>query len=104
MTIGGTVLSTGQVILWVYILLLILGGLMGFFKAGSKASLIASSIFAIVLMVFALGYLPFRYHLIVLAILLFFFGKRYLKSKKFMPSGLMVLLTIGALVGGYILR
>lgn len=97
-------MSSGQIVLWVYIALLLAGGFMGFVKAGSKASLIASSIFAAVLALFALGFLPFQYHLIVLAILLFFFGKRYLKSKKFMPSGLMVFLTIVALALGLVLR
>jgi uncharacterized membrane protein (UPF0136 family) len=42
-------MSSDQIILVVYIVLLELGGLMGFLKAGSKASLIASSIFAAVL-------------------------------------------------------
>ena len=32
--------------LWVYIILLLVGGLIGFFKAGSKISLITSSVFA----------------------------------------------------------
>lgn len=86
-----------------YIALLIAGGLVGFIKAGSKASLIASSIFAVVLAMFALEIFPFRYHLIVLGVLLVFFGKRYMKSKKFMPAGLMVVLTVGALVLGFVL-
>jgi uncharacterized membrane protein (UPF0136 family) len=85
-------------ILWVYIVLLVLGGLMGFVKAKSKASIIASTAFAAVLSLFALDILPFRYHPIVLAVLLVFFGMRLAKSKKFMPNGLMVILTLLALV------
>ena len=85
---------TGHTVLWVYIVLLFLGGLMGFIKAKSKASIIASSIFAAVLILFALDILPFRYHLAVLIFLLLFFGSRLLRSKKFMPNGMMTILTI----------
>ena len=84
-------------ILWIYIVLLVAGGLMGFLKAGSKASLIASVSFAAVLSLFALNVAPFQHHWIVLLILLLFFASRLMKSKKFMPNGLMVILTILAL-------
>ena len=33
-------------VLWIYIVLLLVGGLIGFLKAGSKVSLISSSVFA----------------------------------------------------------
>jgi uncharacterized membrane protein (UPF0136 family) len=36
-------------VLWIYIVLLLVGGLIGFFKAKSKVSLISSSVFAAVL-------------------------------------------------------
>src|SRR4051812_30655532 len=36
-------------ILWIYILLLLVGGLMGFFKAKSKVSLVTSTVFAAIL-------------------------------------------------------
>lgn len=86
------------VILWVYIVLLLLGGLMGFLKAGSKASLIASSIFAAIMVLFALGILPFAYNWIVLAFLAAFFAFRWGKSKKMMPNGMMVILTFLAIL------
>jgi uncharacterized membrane protein (UPF0136 family) len=91
-------MTTGQIVLWVYIALMMLGGLIGFIKAGSKASIIASSIFAAVLALFALNILPFRYCWIILFVLLLFFGKRFLKGKKFMPSGMMAVLTVVTLV------
>ena len=87
-------MTKGQIVLWVYITLMWLGGLMGLIKAGSKASIIASSIFAAVLALFALNVLPFRYCYIILFVLLLFFGKRFIKGKKFMPSGLMLVLTV----------
>ena len=89
---------TDSVVLWTYIVLLLLGGLMGFIKAGSKASLIASSIFAAILVLFALAILPFHYNWIVLAFLAVFFGMRWVKSKKMMPNGMMTILSIVAII------
>src|SRR5690349_7167443 len=91
-------MTTGQIVLWIYIALMMAGGLMGFLKAGSKASIIASSIFAGVLALFALNILPFRFCWIILFVLLLFFGKRFWKGKKFMPSGMMTVLTVVTLV------
>jgi uncharacterized membrane protein (UPF0136 family) len=41
--------------------------------------------------------IPFHYSFWILVVLLAFFGWRLLKSKKFMPNGLMVILTVLAL-------
>ena len=89
-------------VLWVYIVLLLLGGLIGFLKAGSKVSLISSSVFAAVLVLtavpgvfqpaFARGLAS-----VILAALLVVFAVRLARTKKFMPSGLMLVLTILAL-------
>ena len=86
------------VIIWVYTVLLIAGGLMGFVKAKSKASLIASTLFALPLILAALGWVPAMVADITLGILLLFFGKKYFTGKKFMPSGLMAILSIVALL------
>jgi len=87
-----------KTVLWVYIVLLVAGGLVGFLKAGSKASLIASASFAAALILCAIGVI-FQPHVadIILAVLLVFFAVRLTKSKKFMPNGLMLVLTIAAL-------
>jgi len=87
-----------KTVLWVYIILLVAGGLVGFLKAGSKASLIASASFAAALILCAIGVI-FQPHVadIILAVLLVFFAVRLTKSKKFMPNGLMLVLTIAAL-------
>ena len=77
------------IILWVYIVLLISGGVMGFVKAKSKASLIASLAFGLPLILTATGTLPSIVATVCLVLLLIFFGKKYLKGKQFMPSGLM---------------
>ena len=85
-------------VLWIYIVLLVVGGLVGFLKAGSKASLIASASFAAALVLCATGIIFQRYVAdIILAVLLVFFALRLSRSKKFMPNGLMLLLTIATL-------
>ena len=85
-------------VLWVYIVLLVVGGLVGFLKAGSQASLIASASFAAALILCAIGVIS-QPHIadIILAVLLVFFALRLTKTKKFMPNGLMLVLTIAAL-------
>ncbi len=85
-------------VLWIYILLLLAGGLVGFLKAGSKVSLITSAIAAAVLIVAAIpGLLGRRVASGVadgmMAALLVVFAFRLSKTKKFMPSGLMLVIT-----------
>ena len=91
-------LANPNTVLWAYIVMLVAGGLIGYYKAGSKASLIASVSFGAILTLCAIGVI-FQPHVadIILAILLVFFGFRLTKSKKFVPNGLMLLLTLGAL-------
>lgn len=86
---------TPNTVLWVYIVLLVAGGVMGLVKAGSKASLIASSIFAAILALCATGVIGWAHAAdVVLAFLLVFFGMKFAKGKKFMPSGMMCILTV----------
>jgi len=89
-------------VLWVYILLLLLGGLFGFFKGRSKVSLLTSAVFAAILVLTVLPgvFQPvFARNLanILMALLLIVFAIRLAKTKKFMPSGLMLAVTILAL-------
>jgi uncharacterized membrane protein (UPF0136 family) len=86
-------------ILWIYIILLFVGGLIGFFKAGSKVSLITSASFAAILILCQLGII-FQRNVAdyVLVFLLVFFAVRLSKTKKFMPMGLMLVFTFVALV------
>ena len=91
-------MTADQIILLIYCVLLVLGGLMGFIKAGSKASIIASSVFAAILLLFIFGVLPIEYTWTVVAFLIVFFGMRFMKGKKFMPNGLMLVLSIVTLV------
>ena len=81
-------------ILWIYIVLLIAGGLVGYLKAGSKASIIASASFAAVLILCQVDIINRKGIDVVLAVLLVFFAFRLSKSKKFMPNGMMLILTL----------
>lgn len=89
---------TPELILWIYIVLLVIGGVIGFVKAKSKPSLIASSIFAVALALVNLRIINVN-HLadILLGLLIIVFAMRYAKTKKFMPAGLMIILTVSAL-------
>jgi uncharacterized membrane protein (UPF0136 family) len=96
-------------ILWIYIVLLLIGGLIGFLKAGSKASLIASSVSAALLIIASIPSLfqPGARQIIIetiLALLLVIFAVRLTKTKKFMPSGLMLVLTLATLAARHFLH
>jgi uncharacterized membrane protein (UPF0136 family) len=85
-------------ILWIYIILLVIGGLIGFIKGKSKVSLIMSVAFAAALSLCAAGIIFQRYVAdILLAALLVVFAMRLVKTKKFMPAGMMLIITIVAL-------
>ena len=85
---------TWTFLLWIYVVLLLAGGIMGFVKAGSKASLIASAAFAAPLSLCAAGILRVPYVAEALVgFLLVFFGMRFFKGRKFMPAGMMAILS-----------
>ena len=88
-------------ITWIYIVLLVIGGLVGYFKSKSHVSLYTSVGFAVGLMLTVIGVLEARMATvlanILMAALLVVFTIRLAKTRKFMPAGLMVVLTIAAL-------
>jgi uncharacterized membrane protein (UPF0136 family) len=88
-------------ILWAYIILLLVGGMIGFFKAGSKVSLVTSAVFAAALVLTTIGlFQPSVARGVadaLMAALLVVFAIRLSKTKKFMPSGMMLIITIIAL-------
>ncbi len=97
-------LSAPVIVLWIYIVLLLGGGLMGFLKAKSRISLVTSVAFAVPLALCALGYMNFNVACILVGALALVFGIRFMKGKKFMPSGMMGLLSIIVLVALLLLR
>lgn len=89
-----SVVVLGQVSLAIYALLLAVGGYIGYAKAGSRPSLIAGSASAAVAVValaltFA-GGLGFWVGLILAAALTAMFAIRLRKTGKFMPSGMLL--------------
>jgi uncharacterized membrane protein (UPF0136 family) len=90
----------GQVTLGIYGVLLAVGGLIGYFKAGSRPSLIAGMLSALAAFA-ALGLSVGRSQIgpplgVLLSIVLFvLFGYRYaIKTRKFMPSGLLAVISL----------
>ena len=85
-------------VLWIYIILLVAGGLVGYLKGKSQVSLMMSVAFAVALSLCGAGII-FKYYVadILLALLLAVFAMRLVKTKKFMPGGLMLAITILAL-------
>lgn len=86
-----------------YGLIVIAGGVMGYVKAASAASLIMGSIFGVLLVISAIGMMRKRLFSAYFAILLTlfldaFFAYRWMFSFKFMPSGLMSLLSLAVLL------
>ncbi len=95
-------MPNANVILWIYIVFLVIGGLIGFLKAKSKVSLYMSCGFAAVLVLCAIPNFfdaDLRANLAngLMAALLVVFAIRLAKTKKFMPAGLMLIVTIAAL-------
>lgn len=82
-------------VLWIYIVLLLIGGIIGFTKGKSQVSLVMSAVFGAALILCALGII-FKYYVadILLAVLLIVFAMRLAKTKKFMPAGLMLVATV----------
>ncbi len=90
----------GQITLGIYALLLGVGGLIGYFKAGSRPSLIAGSLSAIAAaLALVLSIRAFRsgvsLGLLLSAALFVLFGYRYaVKTRKFMPTGLLAIASL----------
>jgi len=85
-----------------YGILAIIGGIIGYKKAGSKVSLISGTISGLLLLVAA--YLEFQGQswgftlaVIITSILVIVFAIRFIKTRKLMPAGLMVVLGLVSL-------
>lgn len=91
------------IVLALYALLLGVGGVIGRVRAGSQISLFAGLLSAVLVLGCLLLMIPYpslgRNLGMDLALLLgIFFGYRYVSRPKFMPSGLMALVSIGVLI------
>lgn len=87
-----------------YGLLILVGGIIGHIKAGSTASLVMGVVFGLLLLLSSGAMFSKKYFkkgvystLILTLILDAFFTYRYLATMKFMPSGLLVLVSLGVI-------
>ncbi len=90
-------------IILVYGMLVIVGGVVGFVKSGSVPSIIAGSAFGILIIGSALltlkeNVVGWYAALTCACFLAVFFGFRYYGSHKFMPAGLMIILSVVAII------
>lgn len=97
-------MNTSSLIVIVYALLVMVGGVFGFVRAGSRPSLIAGVLGGLALLTAGWGIdrgqvwgLPMA--LVLILGLLVFFTARYVRTRAFMPGGLMAALSLLALVG-----
>ena len=96
-------LVVGQVALGIYAVLLAVGGVIGYTKAGSRPSLIAglgSAVAAILALL--LSFQNSRWGMglgaLVAILLAVFFGYRFaVKTRKFMPAGLLAVVSLAVL-------
>ena len=94
--------SAAQIVLVVYAVLLIVGGLIGYRKAGSRPSLIAGSISGLIALA-AAGSMAQDVRAIWLGIalaaaMLVVFSIRFGRTRKFMPSGMLGVVSLAVLV------
>ncbi|MCE0484682.1 MAG: TMEM14 family protein [Methylacidiphilales bacterium] len=94
-------------LLWIYGLVLIIGGIMGYIKAGSVPSLIAGLVCGLLAIFIGSNhtwhFAPYA-ALILSLVLIFIMGRRYVNTRKAMPAMLIVVLSvIVALAQVYIL-
>ncbi len=89
--------------IWVYGVIMILGGIMGFVKVGSKASLISGVGMGLALLACGYGVSQGSYDSLVVAeviaaLLVVLFAIRYAKTRRFMPGGMLAVLSLVAVV------
>jgi uncharacterized membrane protein (UPF0136 family) len=87
-----------------YGILILVGGIIGHIKAGSNASLVMGVVFGLLLLLSSVGMLSKKYFkkgvyfaLILTLVLDAFFSYRFLATMKFMPSGMLALVSLGVI-------
>jgi uncharacterized membrane protein (UPF0136 family) len=94
-------MSFPVLLLYVYGALLILGGLMGYVKAKSVPSLVAGVVCGVIALLLGYYY-PWQFApeaaLLLALLLIVIMGRRYLRTKKLMPAGLVVLVSLVVVV------
>lgn len=80
-------------LVYFYAALVLIGGIMGFAKAGSWPSLVAGVIFSVFIF-----FSSYRFQIVWIALLDILFLYRLIVTMKFMPAGLMWLISTGVLL------
>lgn len=96
-------MKRNAIAIFIYSNLLLIGGLVGFFKAGSVPSLVTAA--SISLLLDAMGFYVYKGRkdalksvFIAIGFILAFFIYRFFLTHAFMPAGLMIILTIALTV------
>jgi uncharacterized membrane protein (UPF0136 family) len=89
--------------IWVYGVIMILGGVMGYVRVGSKASLLSGVGLGLGLLASGYGVWHGSENSIVAAeiialLLLVLFAIRYAKKRRFMPAGMLAVLSLVAVI------
>ena len=93
--------NTTAMEIWIYGVIMILGGIMGFVKVGSKASLISGVGMGLALLASGYGVSRGSYDSLVVAeviaaLLLVLFAIRFAKTRRIMPVGMLAILSLAA--------
>ncbi|WP_155539084.1 TMEM14 family protein [Tolypothrix sp. PCC 7601] len=96
-------MELGIVAAFVYGILALIGGIIGYVQASSKISLLSGSVSGLLLILAAFLQLQGQIWSLfvaafITAALVVFFSLRLAKTRKFMPSGLMIILGVLALI------
>ena len=96
-------MQTTAIEIWVYGVLMILGGIIGFVRVHSRASLLSGGGLGLGLL--ACGYGVWRgtanslvVAVVIAALLLVLFAIRYAKTRRFMPAGMLAIMSLAAVV------
>jgi uncharacterized membrane protein (UPF0136 family) len=96
-------MQTTAIIVWAYAVLMAMGGVIGYVKVGSKASLLSGTGFGLLLLFSGYGvWLGYRESLVasivITALLVVIFAVRVVKTRRFIPAGVLALLSVATLV------
>ncbi|MBE7380219.1 MAG: TMEM14 family protein [Leptolyngbya sp. SIO1E4] len=95
-------MSAAAIMTFVYGVLSIVGGIIGYRQAGSKPSLIAGGVTGALLLIAGIGLVQVQpwgmwLAIAITALLIITFIGRLVKTRKFMPAGLMIIVGVATL-------